>query len=236
MSLDRYHTIFFDVGGTLLRAGPSVGAVYVEVAERFGIHADARDVEARARRLFFDRKMEERRAGGEPHTISMDRARAYWREVVRGSFGPAADSPRFEAFFQSVFAEFARPERYRTFPEVPALLDELAARGARLGVLSNWDERLRPILDGMGLLGRFETVVISGEVKVEKPDRRIYEAARSMAGAPDDAPMLMIGDSPIDDLHGAREAGFDARLVRRGTPGETLRTILADLLDGSGGS
>lgn len=227
---EPYHTIFFDVGGTLLHPHPSVGEVYAEVAERYDIRMDAAGIEAAARRKFREVRERDSRRGAPAYTVSLALARGWWREIVRASFGAAAGHPRFEAFFQAVFDEFALAERYRMFPEVAPLLDRLAADGHRLGIISNWDARLGPILEGIGLAHRFETIIISGEVGCEKPDTRIYDIARRECGAPPGARLLQIGDSEADDVNGAHAGGFEGRLVRRDR-GETLTDTLADLLD-----
>lgn len=223
------HIIYFDVGGTLLQSSPSVGAVYSEVAAKHGIIADAREIERRARKLFFDE--EGRKSLGErsPHTGSLELAKDWWRTVVRASFGEAGNHPRFDEFYDEVFEEFGKPERFAPFPEVLALLDDLAAAGHKLGIISNWDARLRPILEGMDLARRFSAIVISAEVGVEKPDRRIFEIAREMAEAPPGARIVHIGDSQVDDVGGALEAGFEGRLIDRRKGGD-LRAALADFL------
>lgn len=224
------HTIFFDVGGTLLQSNPSVGAVYAEVAAKYGINVDAREVERRARRLFFD--VEGRKkidATNSPHTVSLEKAKAWWREIVRASFGEEGNHPRFSAFYDEVFEEFGRADRYQLFPEAEALLAELEAAGHRLGIISNWDARLRPVLEGLGLDRRFHAIVISAEVGVEKPNPEIFRIARERAGAPEGARLVHVGDSHIDDLDGANAAGFEGRLIDR-RAGRDLRAALEDLL------
>lgn len=226
--MPRYHTIFFDAGGTLLTVHPSVGEIYAEIAAQYGIHAEPREIEFRAKKCFWELR-ERALESGAMHTTSIDSAKVWWRAVVREAFGAAADSPRFEAFFQAVFDEFRHPRRYRLFPEVEELLAGLRGAGYRLGIISNWDARLRGVIHGMGLVERVDTVVISGEIGFEKPDRRIYELARERCGALAGEPLLQIGDDLRDDVEGAKAAGFDARLVARGE-GQTLATILADLI------
>jgi hypothetical protein len=49
----RYHTVFFDVGGTLLRVHPSVGAVYARIAARHGLELDVAEVERAVRKNFW---------------------------------------------------------------------------------------------------------------------------------------------------------------------------------------
>jgi HAD superfamily hydrolase (TIGR01549 family) len=160
---------------------------------------------------------------------SPEKAMDYWRAVVRKSFGPAADSPRFEDFFRKVFEEFALPHRFEFFPEVPGVLTALRDRGYRLGIISNWDFRLRPVLAGLGQLDLFHPVVISGEVGREKPDPGIFEIARKMAGAAPADRLLHIGDSPADDYHAALAADFEARLLKR-SEGLDLAKLMTDII------
>jgi putative hydrolase of the HAD superfamily len=227
-----YHTIFFDVGGTLLRTHPSIGSIYAEVAARHGIEVSPKEIESRMRKNFFEMREGERdkRPETADHTLSLESARRFWYGLVRTGLGPAADVPQYDVFFDDVFEEFAKAERYRFFSEAESVLTALERMGCRLGLISNWDVRLRRVLREMDAEKRFDVIVISGEVGAEKPDPAIFHAAREMAGAGPDDRLLQIGDSRRDDVEGARAAGFDARLVNR-MAGETLATVLNDLLD-----
>ena len=49
-------------------------------------------------------------------------------------------------------------------------------------MVSNFDTRLRPILDEMGLTQLFEAVIVSAEVGAEKPNPIIFEAACARLG------------------------------------------------------
>lgn len=57
--------------------------------------------------------------------------------------------------------------------------------------------------------------MFSGIVGVEKPDRRMYEAALEMAGGVAAAEALHIGDSMRKDYAPARRAGMHALLLDR---------------------
>jgi putative hydrolase of the HAD superfamily len=226
--MSEVHTVFFDVGGTLLRPHPSAGAVYAEVAAHYGFQIEGDEVDRRAREF-----MAGKRWSGlthpTHHTTSLEQAKNFWRVLVRHSFGPAADSPRFEACFQALFEEFSHAHRYALFPEVESVLQELESRGHRLGIISNWDARLRPLLIELQLDSRFSPIVISCETGFEKPDRRIFEAARRQSGAGERDKLVHVGDHPIEDVQAGRDAGFDARLVERDS-GAGLESALADLL------
>ena len=59
-----------------------------------------------------------------------------------------------------------------------AVLDELASRGRRLYALTNFSHETWPVARArFEFLGRFEDVVVSGEVGMVKPDPRIYRLA-----------------------------------------------------------
>src|SRR5262249_14903562 len=115
-----------------------------------------------------------------------------------------------------LFHRFGTPEAWEVYPEVPGVLSTLKEQGLRLGVISNWDERLPPLLEGLGIGFFFDSVVVSAEVGVEKPARRIFAAALARLGVPP-AAALHVGDSPLEDVEGAIAAGMEAvRLDRTG--------------------
>jgi putative hydrolase of the HAD superfamily len=104
--------------------------------------------------------------------------------------------------------------RFRAYPEVPAVLERLRAGGARLAVVSNWDISLHDVLERTELRALVDTVVISAELGVAKPDPAIFRAALERLGAqPSEA--IHVGDSIEHDVAGARAAGLEAVLVAR---------------------
>ena len=87
----------------------------------------------------------------------------------------------------------------------------LAARGVRLGIVSNTGRTpgavLRRVLEGHGLLKHFETVTYSDEAGVRKPDAEIFRRTLAAAGVAA-AESAHIGDNPVEDVTGARGAGM----------------------------
>ena len=61
-------------------------------------------------------------------------------------------------------------------------LNALAAMDINLGIVSNWDERLRPLLEKLGLSKYFQAVIVSCEVAFTKPSPVIFEQAARMLG------------------------------------------------------
>ena len=123
--------------------------------------------------------------------------------------------------------------RFRPYPEVPGVLAALGGRGVARVVVSNWDVSLHDVLERTGLRPLVDTVVISAELGVAKPDPAIFRAALDRLGAATDG-ALHVGDSVEQDVVGARAAGIDAVLVARNgaAPPEGVRTIasLAELV------
>ena len=73
-----------------------------------------------------------------------------------------------------------------------------------------------PVLDRLGLAVHLDGIVTSAEVAVRKPRKEIFDRALALAGAsPADA--RHVGDSLEEDVTGARAAGIDPILIRRGS-------------------
>lgn len=122
---------------------------------------------------------------------------------------------------------------FRAFPEVPGALHQLRRRGVRLVVASNWDCSLPDWLADAALDGLVDGVVSSAEVGEAKPRAAPFLRALELAGAePSEA--LHVGDSPVNDVEGARAAGIRALLVQRvgePPPGMHVLRSLAELPD-----
>jgi len=97
-------------------------------------------------------------------------------------------------------------------PDTPAALDRLRAAGLRLAVVSNSDGRAEEALAAAGIRDRFELVIDSQIVGVEKPDPRIFALTLEQLGLPA-AAALYVGDVYEVDVIGARRAGLDVILL-----------------------
>ena len=216
-SLRHVQAVTFDVGGTLLQPWPSVGHVYTEVAMRHG-HKDVRP--ERLNRQF---------AAAWRDKVHFDHSRASWLELVKKTFKGSVARP--EEFFDELYRRFAHPTAWHVFADVRPALELLRQRGLRLGVISNWDERLRPLLEQLDLARYFEALMISVEIGFAKPAPEIFgQAAGSLRLAP--RFILHVGDSFTEDVEGARSAGFENLLLDRSASraaGESTAATLAEL-------
>lgn len=210
--------VTFDVGGTLLMPHPSVGAVYAATAARHGL-------------MGLEAEMLDRRFGEAwARRGSFQHSRAAWGALVNDVFlGLACPAPTESGLFDDLYAAFARPSAWRICDGALELLEALAAAGFPLGVVSNWDERLRPLLTALGLASLFDVLVVSCETGFSKPSPVMFEvAARGLGLRP--AALLHVGDSPEEDVAAARAAGLAAWQVGRPPDGDgTLRELGARL-------
>lgn len=195
--------VTFDVGGTLIQPWPSVGGVYHEIAVKHGVTGISPGV------------LDERFAAAWRGLENFHHGRDEWSALVDRVFDGLTERPPSSWFFPELFDRFAEPEVWRIFDDVKPAIDALASRGINLGIISNWDDRLQPLLDRLGLRKYFEAVIISCETGFAKPSPVIFEhASRKLGVAPES--ILHVGDSRREDLQGAESAGFQARLLARG--------------------
>jgi putative hydrolase of the HAD superfamily len=198
--------VTFDVGGTLIEVWPSVGHVYADVAARHGVTGVSASV--------LNRRFTAAWRAAVPFRYS----RSGWARLVDATFHGLTERPPSRSFFAELYSRFAGPDAWRVFEDVVPTLNALTARGLKLGVISNWDERLRPLLEDLKLASYFEVIVVSREVRATKPSRAIFDHAVRKLGLPPEA-VLHVGDSLSMDVRGARAAGLSALLLKRGAGG-----------------
>jgi putative hydrolase of the HAD superfamily len=194
--------VTFDAGGTLIEPWPSVGHVYAEVAAKHGQPGISPEV---LNRNFAEEWKKKR---------DFQHTEADWAGLVDSTFADLLESPPSRTFFPALYGRFAEPGAWRICDDVLPTLDELASRQLPLAVVSNWDERLRPLLERLRLNRYFDTIIVSCEVAFAKPSPVIFEVAAQRLGIPPEN-ILHVGDSRAEDLDGARSAGFQALVIDR---------------------
>ncbi|MDB6056532.1 MAG: phosphoglycolate phosphatase [Verrucomicrobiales bacterium] len=211
----KIEAVTFDVGGTLIEPFPSVGHVYSQVAARHGVHVAPEVLNTRFAAAWKSRK-------NFGHSISD------WSGLVDATFAGLVDPMPSQTFFHELFTEFTKPTAWRIFDDVIPCLERLQDRKVRLAVISNWDERLRPLLHALNLARFFEATIVSIELGAPKPDPQIFvTAAQQLHLEP--SQILHIGDSLNEDVNCARAAGFAAMLIAREKPpaeNEQLSSLL----------
>jgi len=79
--------------------------------------------------------------------------------------------------FDALYERFAQPDVWRIYDDVHPTLQGLRQRGYRLGVISNWDERLHLLLERLDLSRYLDAVVLSSDVGATKPSPGFFQRA-----------------------------------------------------------
>ena len=222
--------VLLDAAGTLIDLTRPLGDTYSELAREFGGDLDPGTLAAGFRTAFTDipPMAFPGRSGAD-----LDRAeRGWWRVVVERATRAAGGVPEFDGYFDRLYAHYASARAWRAYPEVPDVLSALRGRGFELAVVSNFDSRLPPLLDALGLAPFFDAVVCSAQAGAAKPDRAIFAHALAALGI-EASEALHVGDSREADYDGARAAGIEALLVDRGATAHRAGAItdLRGILD-----
>lgn len=213
--------IFLDAAGTLIQVTEPVARVYERIASQHGVKVEGEALVWAFRAAWKD-------CPPPLHDLPpADDDRSWWLALVAKTFAHAKGRPLPDEvllpLFDELYAHYARPEAWMVFDEVVPVLEHLHEAGHRLYVLSNFDKRLRSILNGHDLSRYFQGMIISSEVGASKPHPRIFEAALAMAQARAEN-CLHIGDDAAADVAGAQAMGIHVLQVRR--PETTLRDLL----------
>lgn len=207
--------IFLDAVGTLFGVKGSVGKVYAEIAQRFGVEvsdvtinkAFFQSFKAAPPPIFSGRKPEE------IPKYEFD----WWQDIAVHTFqqvGVLEQFSDFSAFFTQLYNHFATAEPWFIYPDVLPALQHWQQLGIELGVLSNFDSRLYTVLQALELSQFFSSITISWEVGVAKPDPSIFAASLNKHHCPAEL-AWHIGDSLSEDYHGAKTAGLRAIWLKR---------------------
>jgi putative hydrolase of the HAD superfamily len=207
--------VFFDAANTLFHVEGSVAEIYLNHAVAHGFSQTPGSLAAIGQA--FSRAFREAPppvfAETDPTRIK-ESERLWWFDIVHNVFYRVGMFERFDQFFERVFQVFEDPASWRLFPETSAALTQLRAQGVELGIISNFDSRLFPVMRGLGIEPLFDTVTISSMAQAAKPAPKIFQLALDKH-AVDPQEAIHVGDSLRDDVEGAEKAGLHAVLLDR---------------------
>jgi putative hydrolase of the HAD superfamily len=215
--------IFFDGAGTLIHLPRSVGFHYALVGRRVGLKLDAAALDAA-----FATCWEQAPARPAIDGPREDDDKGWWLGLVNQVIDRVAPDTKDldrDAFFEVAYSHFAEAGVWELYPDAIEVLEALRHRFS-LAVVSNFDGRLRMILEQLGVSKYFSRVFLSSELGADKPDPLIYQRALKLSRlAPQD--VLHVGDDPVRDWQGAEAAGLS--VFRLDRPHNSLRDLLAIL-------
>lgn len=202
--------VLFDAAGTLIRLREPVGETYARFAAEHGARIPASRLEeafgrvlAAAPPLAFP---------GETLRRAAQLEREAWARIVDGTFRAADGSVRPDdpdALFGALYDHYATDEAWCTVPGAHRALEQLRAAGLQTGVVSNFDQRLRPLLGQLGLHGLLDVITLPADAGAAKPDQRIFDVALKRLGLTAHH-SAYVGDHALQDIEAARSVGLRA--------------------------
>jgi putative hydrolase of the HAD superfamily len=133
----------------------------------------------------------------------------FWISAALNAIGYTAspDDTRISRAVEAYFSAFY--DHCRLIPDTLEMLNRLNRR-FRLALLSNFTHppAARGIMERLGLAPFFNIVLISGDLGYRKPHPSVFSKLIERLGV-EGCEVLYIGDDPIADVAGARQAGIN---------------------------
>jgi HAD superfamily hydrolase (TIGR01549 family) len=196
--------VLFDLDFTLAKPGPDLGPEgYQRLGRRFGLELDpTRYKDARATAVEGLRKHPDFRHDEEIWV-------AFTERIIRGMGG---DSDRAYECAVEMTRAWEQAHNFDIFDDVPPVLEELRRHDLKIGLVSNTGRDVHEFLAHHKL--RVDAALSSRVHGKVKPHPTIFQAVLDGLGVEAER-AAMVGDSPEDDLEGARGLGMQAFLVDR---------------------
>jgi len=221
--MEVIRVILFDAAGTLFYLTKTVGDHYAYVGREVGLDLDPQKLESAFQAAW--KQMPRRPASDGPREND---DKGWWHELVGHvlhQVAPWLSELDRDNFFEIAYEHFAEPGVWELYPEVSGVLQELTPQ-FQLAVISNFDGRLRFILQHLGISKHFAHVFISSELGADKPDAEIFRRALTTMHLKGDE-VLHVGDDPERDWKAAKAAGLS--VFRLDRPRDSLRDLATSL-------
>ena len=200
----RVEAVLFDVDFTLAKPGPLLGPEgYREAGARHGLTLDP-ELYQRARAAAIE-DLE--------HHPELEHDEEIWvrftTDIVRGMGG---EGPRSEEVARAITDGWLHSANFELYEDTLPVLAELRERGLRIGLVSNTSRDLDAFVAHFSL--DVDAWISSGVHGKVKPDPSIF---RVILGRLEVEPQaaVMVGDSLLYDVEGARALGMQAYLIDR---------------------
>ena len=190
--------ILFDAVGTLIYADPPVADVYCATGREFGSRLSAAEIQQRF--VCAAARRSERVASLVRPPTSEAAERERWRRIVAAVIDDVDSS---DELFEQLWQHFAEPQHWQLYDDVRQHSERLRSHGFRLGIASNFDSRLGPIVAAHPVLAACEAVFVSSAIGYAKPDPRFFAAVQQRLGV-SPAEIVLVGDDDVNDIQGRR--------------------------------
>jgi len=200
--------VIFDLGSTLIHFEGDWSSVFEE-----SLHALARQlsddglrIDPDAFRRAFRLEVESSQRSRQQDYLERT-SESVLRQTLEGMGFRDADDTLIARALAAMFA--VSEACWGPMPGLHPMLDELRARGYRLGLISNASDvaNVHRLLNLAGLERAFDPQLISAAEGVRKPDPSLFQRVLTAWKLPPEA-VIMVGDTLGEDILGAQRAGL----------------------------
>ena len=137
-----------------------------------------------------------------------------WEQIHRHLIdcGIFAEEPEYE-----YYSNYLLSLLYKTavpFEFAIPTLEELSSMGLKVALITNgFHDRQYKKLEMTGLTHCFDSIIVTGDIGEQKPGRLSFDLMAQQLGL-EPSEMLYIGDNPLNDVEGSRNAGYIPVWVR----------------------
>ncbi|XP_061584504.1 haloacid dehalogenase-like hydrolase domain-containing protein 3 isoform X2 [Cololabis saira] len=204
--------VLWDVKDTLLKVRVSVGEQYCKETERLGLSLNPVEVDAAFRQVY---QHYSRRYPNYGISQGLD-GQSWWIGLVQDTLSQCGvqDPVLLNTAAKNLYHNFSNADNWEVFPDSKKTLENCSSLGLKLGIVSNFDNRLEPILQSCGLLSHFSFLITSEKAGVAKPSPAIFDQALQKCGTPADS-VAHVGDHYVNDYITSRSAGIHGFLLDR---------------------
>jgi 2-haloacid dehalogenase len=210
--------IFLDVGDTLLTLGIPPGNIYLDVLRKYQL-IQSQQTDADLKHFFSDSWVEMNSRpnpdGKDRYFIHPDGQDGWWKELISLFLEKATGSKDLslsELVYNEIFEKFENENLWNIEPGFFELQKFAASKKIHLGIISNWDYRLRGLLERKQLSVYFSPILISAEFGYEKPSKKIFQKAEELSGVSPEE-LVYVGDKPELDYHIPLRLGWNPFVI-----------------------
>ncbi|KAM6928441.1 haloacid dehalogenase-like hydrolase domain-containing protein 3 [Xenentodon cancila] len=204
--------VLWDVKDTLLKVRASVGEQYCKETEQMGLSLNPAEVDAAFRQVY---QYYSRKYPNYGIAQGLD-GKSWWIGVVRDTLSRCRvqDPALLDTAANNLYHNFSNAENWEVFPDSTKVLESCSSLGLKLGVVSNFDNRLEAVLHSCGLVSHFSFLITSEGAGVAKPSPAIFHEALQKCGTPADS-VAHVGDHYVNDYVTSRSVGIHGFLLDR---------------------
>ena len=134
-----------------------------------------------------------------------------------------------------IYDEFCKEKCWLKYQDCDNVLNDLKSNGYKLGVISNFDERLFKILAELKIIHYFDFICIpSNSEGYAKPRHEVFAKALNLSGIKSCSLMMHVGDDYELDYKAAINLGFRSMLVNhenKNKPYYSVENSVKSLMD-----